>query len=104
MKGARRKLYNIALSKNQVYDIVSLVDDKLSEIIMIQVEKQEEYDEMGKEKAYYKQYYLAHKEEYAERSKRYYKQNKKKYHERYKKWCEKNRKKGNEKWLTQVVL
>lgn len=96
MKGARRKLYNIALNRNQVYEIVSLVDDNLSEIIMTQVEKQQEYKEMGKEKAYYKQYYLTHKEKYKKQQKEYYEKNKDRRAEYQKEWRKKNKKKLEE--------
>lgn len=98
MKGTRRKLYNISLSKKQIYEIASLADDELSEIIMTQIEKQEEYEEMGKTKAYFKKYYLAHKKEIAKQQKRYhqtsehYKMYQKKHREYIKKWRKKHKK------------
>ena len=87
----KRKMYNIALSKKQAYEIVSLVDDELAEAIITQIENQEEYKQVGKRKEYFKKYYLTHKEEYKERWQRYYAENFERYQKRGKEWRQKNK-------------
>ena len=85
--------YRILLTRKQLYQIVELVDEELSQRILAQAESQE-FDKVE----YYKKYYLAHKEEIAQKQKKYRLANSERISEYNKKWQEKNKERLKEKY------